>query len=485
MLDFIQGSVATEANKPLRTTMGHKFLPIIGFWTATVVMLTGCGVRSGDMDIAVEPPEIFTISTRDGSVQKCVFEQRELPFKAIIGTTKLALTDVQSIIPHTSKMKVLFRNGDTLTGKLLQDNLVIHWSHGRSVLPIDRIASILAVGETTTDGFGREQIPQSQQDGLNEWLHVGVSMRDGSTIMGRIAPLDVDVVAAIGRYSIGLERVSSIVFQDDREHARLLLPNGDRMSGVVTIKDLKVVSDFGEFGPKLDAIERIVIHNGKGLPPQLKDALILKLSFNENGKPEDESPKKHEGKWHGAVQFITDRNGVTNGACRLNGSSTYLDISAIRASLPRDKHTISMWVRADKAAMNGGAIFSNWHRELLFFRKGNLVGHISLSPRLNDPKGTGTHVMETPITDLADRWCHIVLTFDAGDHASLYIDGKLLKTEESPRDEGAAWYRKNFEIGRIKDFTPAREHFSGDVDDVYIFDRALSEEEVLQFYSSF
>ncbi len=80
-------------------------------------------------------------------------------------------------------------------------------------------------------------------------------------------------------------------------------------------------------------------------------------------------------------------------------------------------------------------------------------------------------------TPYIDKWAHLVWVADGAGHLSLYINGSLFKTLDSVPT--AAHIK---EIGR--GYSNNNYNFSGSIDDVYIFNRALSATEVATLYNA-
>ena len=84
-------------------------------------------------------------------------------------------------------------------------------------------------------------------------------------------------------------------------------------------------------------------------------------------------------------------------------------------------------------------------------------------------------------------WAHIVLNYN-GVEASLYVDGSLAPTTFSVDNDKAKWFNNlemhNGRIGSFNDGGGEGVFFDGQVDDVRIFDRALTTEEIQELYNS-
>ncbi len=92
------------------------------------------------------------------------------------------------------------------------------------------------------------------------------------------------------------------------------------------------------------------------------------------------------------------------------------------------------------------------------------------------PKGGGVTYLTSTEPILIDHWYHIVITRDSNGYSSLYIDGHL---DNSETVYDIDLNTVNYRIGRVN---TGHYPFNGIIDDVRIYNRALTDEEVWQLY---
>ena len=163
------------------------------------------------------------------------------------------------------------------------------------------------------------------------------------------------------------------------------------------------------------------------------------------------------------VNSPTITTGKMGKAVSLNGSNQSITVGTISLSTI----TISTWIYANSSSGNiiveKAPVNSEW---LLMFEGGYVVwrgSDTSHDLRLTAPS-TGA-------------WHHIAATFD-GTTAIVYIDGVAVGSNSRPahtNGTGAIY------IGGGVDFSAY--YFNGVVDEVYIFDRALSQAEIIGLYN--
>jgi hypothetical protein len=90
-------------------------------------------------------------------------------------------------------------------------------------------------------------------------------------------------------------------------------------------------------------------------------------------------------------------------------------------------------------------------------------------------KRLGEHLCTGPLP-VADAWHHVAYTFDGRTH-TLYLDGAAADSSSAPPQTGAA------SIARLGNSPGGGEPFTGWLDDVRLFDRALTAPEVTRLAS--
>lgn len=169
---------------------------------------------------------------------------------------------------------------------------------------------------------------------------------------------------------------------------------------------------------------------------------------------------------HGTAIGTTSVEGKFDRAKGFTGVGDYIQIPPINV---RDNITVSAWVYSDRFYQNGFVIAKNpvnlqWS---LFFEAGAL--------KWRSVGVTNNVVCPAPVNN---AWHHIAAT-QAGTKASLYLDGKL---RASGTLEPIGNAPSEISIGRYD--SPSFFYFTGRIDDVRIYDRALSEAEVAELYSA-
>jgi hypothetical protein len=183
----------------------------------------------------------------------------------------------------------------------------------------------------------------------------------------------------------------------------------------------------------------------------------------------DSSRHRRTGALTGGLSF--DKNsteGKVGKALRLNGSDAYIEIKGYKGVAGTRMRTVMAWVKTDKSR---GEILSWGERDF-----GKMWTFKFIRGRLGVTPHGGYYYMNPMIHD--NTWHHVAVVLEEAelpnlhDDVVLHLDGEIAEVHDIglldlwPVETGTAL---NLSIGK---------GFTGLIDDVRIYDRALSEEEI-------
>jgi Concanavalin A-like lectin/glucanases superfamily len=215
--------------------------------------------------------------------------------------------------------------------------------------------------------------------------------------------------------------------------------------------------------------------------------LVVKLLFNGNyldSTPYNNTPQ---------VYFCNptkDRFGMQNNAVTFDGTNSYMQISNSPSTDLRNSFTISTWIKPDYYPNNLTGIV--WHGNadrdkdpyVLYF-KNNSSGSTNLSLRKDVDLGSTYNEIIAP-SDIwfAKIWTHIVGTYDhTTSIMKMYINGELV-FQSQPFSTNIINYPTASFWTVIGGFDTNSGKFKGAIDDVYIFNRAISSAEVKTLFQN-
>ena len=207
-----------------------------------------------------------------------------------------------------------------------------------------------------------------------------------------------------------------------------------------------------------------------------------------SGNAQDHSGNGNHGTVHGAL-LISDRFGNNNAAYQFNGDGDYIDVTDNASFNPTSSLSLSMWVQTATPHSFAG-VMGKWNnldglvgegQEQFCFNVSDT--HFGINFGLKTDKNPTVYPHEMDVIYRNGNWNHYVGTYD-GLSAKLYVNGELVHTL---RTSGSIpVYTQKFEIGRIAGGQPTcatSYYFTGNIDDVGMWNRALTPEEIRELYS--
>ncbi len=179
----------------------------------------------------------------------------------------------------------------------------------------------------------------------------------------------------------------------------------------------------------------------------------------------DSSGKGNNGTFNGNLTWVA---GKRNGAINFNGAS-YITASSI--SLPR--FTVSAWIKPNGNQVGAAGVISDMYpgyvNYTLAFDGGttNIFGGTYNAGWYQTPRATLT----------SGQWAHVLTEFD-GTYISLYINGAYVGQTAAPITPQSSGTQ--LRIGRRWDWA---DYFNGIIDEVRIYNRALSASEINGLYT--
>jgi len=196
-----------------------------------------------------------------------------------------------------------------------------------------------------------------------------------------------------------------------------------------------------------------------------------------DGNGDDASGNENHGTVMGNVTPTVDRLGTADSAMSFPGStSAYIDLGQPPSLLIKGAMSVMAWVRADTMLQNGRIVAKqgpssarSWGLNL---ESAGGFARFDIGVNPTDRFRADSE----PIHFGQDEWFHIAGVFRPGESVDLYLNGELVKSEATSLTEQWIENDLNLNIGRRPSpGTP----WSGDIDEVRIYNRALSDEEVM------
>jgi hypothetical protein len=195
-----------------------------------------------------------------------------------------------------------------------------------------------------------------------------------------------------------------------------------------------------------------------------------------NGNANDETGNGYNGTVHSAT-LSTDRFGNSNKVYSFNGTNTYIEITNSSSLHLKTGFSICVWFKL--ATGNGDDLMISKH--MYGYRSGFGLGTYGDKARFFVDSGYTYNGLNTNETYNDNQWHFMIGTFDGSSNfQNLYIDGILKKSQQA-----GYTLTNNFNITLGCSKTSSgilTAYYSGLIDDVRIYNRALSTTEIGQLY---
>jgi hypothetical protein len=202
--------------------------------------------------------------------------------------------------------------------------------------------------------------------------------------------------------------------------------------------------------------------------PQAGPVAAYSFDEGEGTSAEDVTGNGHTGMISGA-EWV---HGKYGGALKFNGTSSCVSIADATDLRLGEEFTLESWVKAegelkkDPIVFKEGSSYPNYSLDIGHATTGKGEGSIGVAASPNYKEATSTVSLE------ANVWTHLATSFD-GAKLRLYVNGELVATKAI---EGSNSGREGaLKIGCDSQYS---EHFKGRIDEVKVYNRALSAGEV-------
>lgn len=162
----------------------------------------------------------------------------------------------------------------------------------------------------------------------------------------------------------------------------------------------------------------------------------------------------------------------------LGGTNGYVEVYPRTDYFSRNEITVAAWVRAESLPNTYNAIVSrvssglNSYNQIFIRDTGKLAVYVYGNSSARNYDGTGVHTLST------GQWYHIAYTYSNNGLVG-YVNGVIDGTAAS--GGGTLTGIATTTIGNDINTSPRR--FDGDIDDVRIYNRVLTQDEIVQLYN--
>jgi uncharacterized protein (TIGR02145 family) len=205
------------------------------------------------------------------------------------------------------------------------------------------------------------------------------------------------------------------------------------------------------------------------------DGLVAWYPFNGNAN--DESGNGNNGTVNGAT-LTPDRFGTANSAYSFNGTNNNIVVphSSDQNSLPQ---SISIWFKTNQTASSGiSYIISKYNGNCNGYYIGLDLQTGILMPRY--AKNCTSNLIYNPLNNIRDNQWHLIVMITDSSQMSIYIDNQFVNSVNWTGIPGSTTTNTELRFGANN---PITYYYKGSLDDIRIYNRALTPTEVNSIYN--
>jgi len=214
----------------------------------------------------------------------------------------------------------------------------------------------------------------------------------------------------------------------------------------------------------------------------------LVAAYEFTGNANDVGGNGNDGVVNGAT-LTTDRFGNVGAAYSFDGVDDSILIGTQFNNF--SDYTQAAWIRVSSGlgAYAGGFVVQMAGGFFNYYGPNETIDIVMIEDRVGGVTSNphGGYYYSVPVTIQDESWVHIAVAAHADNTAELYVNGNAVNVGTRFFDGGGVGDVPDTIIGArlTPNKTPQYNHFfSGSIDDVYIYDRALSPSEVSTLYSA-
>ncbi|MCM1987224.1 LamG domain-containing protein [Methanococcoides seepicolus] len=245
---------------------------------------------------------------------------------------------------------------------------------------------------------------------------------------------------------------------------------------VFLVNDVFVNEEYSEVRISHLMAGRIVAE-APTIQPIEEDGLILYLPLDENEGSEiyDYSGRSYYGSTYGADWT----EGMDNSCLEFDGLTDYVKIPDTSSTFEEGDHTFTLWVKSTGVRDSKKYILCHYNWRLGWRSDSTLRFTVG---RMNDKDGP-SYSIDAEVPELKNDWIHLAGVYKPSENKIMfYVNGEYAGEKDIGEDRIWADYgNRDLLVGTSKH--GAATFFEGQVDEVRIYDRALSQQEIGEIMS--
>ena len=308
--------------------------------------------------------------------------------------------------------------------------------------------------------------------------HASLELRDGSKVVGVFADKTLPLTSAsLGEFKLPVERIRALDWLTDKTLAALSATNGDKFTVELRLTDLPLASSFGDIKVPVTKIRSLRFWTDNGETPRLPGLVAL---WSGEGDARD-AVSGQTATVIGGLSYVPGKVGQSFSFNGVDAAVKITASSSLNVGLGNG-FTIATWINPSDVSAQRPLI--EWNSGGYGVQLWMGVGGSGLFFNVVD-SGSGTHhVIYTPAgTITKNTFQHIAATYDKTTGvAALFINGAQatqanvgIVTPATAMDVYLGYRPVGASAGSL---------FVGQIDELGIYNRDLSADEIRQLFDS-
>ncbi len=418
--------------------------------------------------------------------------------------------------------------GQTWTQQTASAEWIGRFSHTSVVLPD---GSIMLVGgwdsgwTRTNDVWRSADMGQTwtQQTANSEWSprtgHSSIALPDSSIMLlggtaddgykndvWRLMPAGSSTqnpshtYTAAGTYSVALQAYNNAGYNSSLKTGYIHVTGGGSLNSSPIISNVVVTSTSGlnlttdyltasweASDPEEDPIKNITVWSRNNSPFS-----VLTLPFEQSDVATAMHTRDYSGHGNNGIVHGATWNAAGGydgwGAFAFDGTDDYIDLGLDQSLQVQNEITLTAWIKAPPipddelwAIVNSQDDWTGSGASIILDGRESPDGQPSPRRHIHFQIGDGSwHTTNSDTVVPENEWVHVVATRRAGEPARIYYNG-ILQPSTSVPWSGSIQYTSNWSVGQQNN---QGRNFKGLIDEVQIFNRALSAEQIVALYQN-
>ncbi len=327
-------------------------------------------------------------------------------------------------------------------------------------------------------------------------LRVTATLSDGSKLIGEPALKALPLRTDYTRLELPLDKITTLKFSPQTNTVALALANGDKLSATLDLAELRLTTLVGKVSLPLKLLTALTVNPGGAAAAVAPEGLVLWYRFEgaQGADLADASGREHTGKLFHGARVVSDE-GRRREVLELDGRGAHVRVPG-SPDFAVTNATLIVWLKPAQWSFSSGnvptvlsSLTPNGSAGGIQFHLGGNRTCAWVGCLANQDRNFSSD-FELPVFT-ENEWHCLAVTCNlqgAQYRVTFFLDGQPAKEGDHTVSGGLGYSGQPFYIGINYDSPAAeqgrnyRREYGGRMDDLMLFNRALSADEIAALY---